>query len=329
MKPHIDLSPRSFPAHVADLGFSALLPTDWISHDVAETNVDFDDPTRFTPLAVLTAPQAAIALAFAARPAYEDGTVDDWAWYILNHNQLKPRSFARLTVAGVGAVAGEAVQPSDLGPMVVRFAFCEDGGRLLNFTLTAPELFADSVLEVWYAMLKSFTLETPRGSRFEALRQATPTADAIDTEAEATEDPGHAEAAEALAADDAIANARRASFDNRPAWWYEALAFEAKGELDAAEVHIKMSCPHIGFAHATASLYRDRMCRLMATGDQKGALAAFLKSSDFIHSYAGFASSGGEGAALSLERDEFLDQLVAAYGSNPEAEAAPAIGVRQ
>ena len=47
------------------------------------------------------------------------------------------------SVAGVSAVIGEAVQQSDIGPMIVRFAFFEDGGRLLNLTFTAPELLAD------------------------------------------------------------------------------------------------------------------------------------------------------------------------------------------
>ncbi len=102
---------------------------------------------------------------FAARPAYDDGTVHDWATYLLNHNQLQPRAIGCDMIAGVRAVVGEAVQPSDLGPMVVRFAFLEDGNRLVNLMLTAPELLADSVRDAWFAMLKSFTLETPKGSR--------------------------------------------------------------------------------------------------------------------------------------------------------------------
>lgn len=60
----------------------------------------------------------------------------------------------------------EAVQPSDVGPMAVRFAFLEDGGRLVKLTFTASELLADSVRDAWFAMLRSFTLETPKGSRF-------------------------------------------------------------------------------------------------------------------------------------------------------------------
>lgn len=166
MNGNLNLAPRSFPARIAELGFTAQLPADWISHELPIEDVDFSNPTNLVPLAIVTAPHAAIVFAFAARPAYEDGTVHDWAIYLLKHNQLQPRAIGRDQVAGVPAVVGEATQPSDLGPMVVRFAFLEDGGRLVNLTFTAPALLADSVRDAWFAMLQSFTLETPKGSRF-------------------------------------------------------------------------------------------------------------------------------------------------------------------
>jgi hypothetical protein len=166
MNPHLKLGLRTFPARVAELGFAAQLPADWISHDLPREEVDFGNPTTFLPLAIVTAPHAAIVFAFAARPAYDDGTLHDWAWYHLNHNQLQPRAIGPDTVAGVGAISGEAVQQTELGPMIVRFAFLEDGSSLLNLSLTAPELLADSVRDAWFAMLQSFQLETPKGSRF-------------------------------------------------------------------------------------------------------------------------------------------------------------------
>jgi len=166
MNCHLKLAPRTFPARIAELGFTAQLPADWVSHELPNEEADFANPTNLVPLAIVTAPHAAIVFAFAARPAYDDGTLDDWATYLLNHNQLQPRTMGRDVVAGVVAVIGEAVQPSDLGPMVVRFAFLEDGGRLVNLTFTAPELLADSVRDAWFAMLQSFTLETSKGSRF-------------------------------------------------------------------------------------------------------------------------------------------------------------------
>lgn len=166
MNTSLQLTARHFPARIADLGFTAELPADWISHALPDEDVDLADPTVFVPLAVVTAPHAAIVFAFAARPAHGEGTLHDWTWYHLSQESLQPRAVGRDAVAGVAAMCGEAVQPSELGPMVVRFAFLEDGDRLVHFSLSAPELFADSVRDAWFALLRSFTLETPRGSRF-------------------------------------------------------------------------------------------------------------------------------------------------------------------
>lgn len=164
MTAHLQLAQRSFPDRIAELGFSAVLPADWISHELPQEEIDFSNPTFFVPLAIVAAPHAAMVFAFAARPAHDDGSLADWAPYHLKHNQLDVRAMGRETVAGVPALVGEATQPSDLGEMVVRFAFLEDGGRLINLTLTAPALLADVLREAWFAMLQSFTLETPRGA---------------------------------------------------------------------------------------------------------------------------------------------------------------------
>jgi len=168
MNPALSYAARAFPSRIADLGFTAQLPADWIAHELPQEDVDFANPTFLVPLAIVTAPHAAIVFAFAARPAYDDGTLHDWAAYLLNHNQLKPRAIGSHQVAGVPAVVGEATQESELGLMVVRFAFLEDGGRLINITFSAPELLADAVRDAWFEILKSFKLETPKGSRFNA-----------------------------------------------------------------------------------------------------------------------------------------------------------------
>jgi hypothetical protein len=168
MNPNLKFAPRTFPARIADLGFTAQFPADWISHQLPQEDPDFSNPTNLVPFAIVSAPHAAIVFGFAARPAYDDGTLSDWASYLLNHNQLKPRALGMDQTAGVPAVIGEATQDSELGPMVVRFAFLEDGGRLINLTFTAPELLADTVRDAWFALLQSFTLVTPKGSRFSA-----------------------------------------------------------------------------------------------------------------------------------------------------------------
>lgn len=164
----LNLTARTFPARIAELGFTAQLPADWIAHELPTEDADFSDPTKCVPLAIVTAPHAAIVFVFAARPAYDDGTTLDWATYLLSHNQLKPRAIGSDAVAGVPAVIGEATQESEVGTILVRFAFLEDGGRLINLSLTAPEILADAVRDAWFAMLQSFTLETPKGSRFPA-----------------------------------------------------------------------------------------------------------------------------------------------------------------
>ena len=106
---------------------------------------------------------------------------------------------------------------------------------------------------------------------------------------------------------------------SKPDWWRKARALEAEGKLDAAEQVIKNGIPHLWFAYATADFYRERMLRLKQEGDADGALAAFRKAHGFIYFYASMATSGGEGAALSAERDAFLADLIRAYGSDPGA----------
>lgn len=344
--------PRSFPARVAELGFSAELPADWITHELPADQVDVSNPTTFVALAAVAAPHAAIVFTIGARPAYEDGTLHDWAWYHLNHNQLQPRAVGRDTVAGVPAIIGEAMQSSELGPMIVRFAFLEDGNRLINLTLTAPEIFADSVRDAWFMMLRTFTLETPRGSRFRVKGATPPVAPVSEPHPESnsfepqeakpvavaqngrpmlpvqeTKVPEpivsgttqHADQTETRSTAEESSNQTVAVSTNQPRWWHEALALESADQPEAAEKHIHDNCPHIGYAYSTAEMYRLRMLRMKQAGDLTGALVAFKKSSSFIQHYASLATSGGEGAALSGERDEFRARLIADYGTDPEA----------
>ena len=58
-----------------------------------------------------------------------------------------------------------------------------------------------------------------------------------------------------------------------------------------------------------AELYRKRWLRLGASGDVAGAEEARKKASNWAYYYASTSSSGGEGTARSVERDEFLRRL--------------------
>ncbi len=155
---------RRFPSRIAQLGFAVGLPADWISHPLTDEQPDFADPSRLVPLAAVTAPHAAIVWAAAARPAYGDGTLNDWARYLVAQHGLTLRALGDGLLGTLPALVGEAVQDSEVGPLRIRFAFAEDGGRLINLTLTAPELLADAVVPIWFGGLASFALDEPHGA---------------------------------------------------------------------------------------------------------------------------------------------------------------------
>lgn len=96
---------------------------------------------------------------------------------------------------------------------------------------------------------------------------------------------------------------------NQPEWWRRARALEAQGKFEEAERAITDAVDHIGAYASVAELHAQRMRRLMAAGDEAGAMEARTRAADWIRAYAGLATSGGEGAALSLERDEFLAEI--------------------
>lgn len=96
---------------------------------------------------------------------------------------------------------------------------------------------------------------------------------------------------------------------SKPDWWNRARDLERAGQLNAAEQLLKDAIPHQACALEIAELYRDRMIRLRSEGDVAGAGEAWLESYNWASFYASQATSGGEGAALSRERDKFHAQL--------------------
>ena len=101
---------------------------------------------------------------------------------------------------------------------------------------------------------------------------------------------------------------------NGPPWWQRALDLERRDRLKEAELLLRDSIPHLFFARHIAELYRLRMHRLRAEGDEQGARAAYREADEWIGFYAGLATSGGEGAALSRECDGFREALRAEFG---------------
>jgi hypothetical protein len=79
---------------------------------------------------------------------------------------------------------------------------------------------------------------------------------------------------------------------------------------------------HIGVAASIAEMYAERMRAFRAEGNEPRAVAAFELAIQWMSTYAGWATSGGEGAALSYERDQFHAQLVRELGYDPSAQAS-------
>ena len=318
----LDLATRTFPSRIADLGFSVALPRDWIHHTLPEEDTDFDDPTKLVALAVVTAPHAAIVLAVAARPAYADGTLSDWGRYLLEHESASVRAMGEGQLGALPAFVAEATKDSEVGTLVLRTAFVEDGSRLVNVSLTAPELLADAVYPVWQSALESFALATPRGA---TVAVYPPVQSSSVPSKEVVEESEPPEEVQEDTQDQAKENAKPARETKRmrkqrrkqmveppsgpPAWWIDAQALEEKGKIEDAVALVGQECQYQGALISQAELWQRTMARRLAAGDLKGAREAWGKSRDFAYGYAASATSGGEGAALSLERDRFLAQL--------------------
>lgn len=82
---------------------------------------------------------------------------------------------------------------------------------------------------------------------------------------------------------------------------------------------MKRQYDHIGVAVSIAEVYADRMREFRRLGDERRAIAAFKLAKEWMGTYASWATSGGEGAANSYERDRFCKALVAEFGYDPTA----------
>jgi len=102
-----------------------------------------------------------------------------------------------------------------------------------------------------------------------------------------------------------------------PAWWQRALATAEAGRSGEAERIIRDAVPHIGSAASIAEMYAHRMRSFMRMGDDRRAVDAFKHAVAWMDTYASWATSGGEGAALSAERDRFHAALVRELGHDP------------
>ena len=104
---------------------------------------------------------------------------------------------------------------------------------------------------------------------------------------------------------------------NTSAWARAAQSTDGPDRLEAIEEEMRRSIDHIGVAASIAEMYAQRMRAFQRAGNEPRAIAAFKLAVDWMGTYAGWATSGGEGAALSYERDQFRAALAREFGYDP------------
>ena len=107
---------------------------------------------------------------------------------------------------------------------------------------------------------------------------------------------------------------------NTAAWNRAAQSTDGPDRLEDVEKDMRRAMDHIGVAASIAEMYAQRMRAFQRAGNEPRAIAAFKLAVDWMGTYAGWATSGGEGAALSYERDQFRAALAREFGYDPTEE---------
>lgn len=152
---------------LAALDFTVEVPTDWAPIDLPREDVDFDDTSKFAPLAMLMAPYAAILFTVAARPAYASGTLAQWLQYVASAHGVAIDGFEAQRLGALDGVGTWGTQTDGSAVMRARIVFVEDGERLLHVVCMAPEGLWDAVAPAFARALATFTLREPRGRTIE------------------------------------------------------------------------------------------------------------------------------------------------------------------
>ena len=104
---------------------------------------------------------------------------------------------------------------------------------------------------------------------------------------------------------------------NTSSWSRAAQSTDGPDRLEDIEKEMLRSIDHIGVAASIAEIYAQRMRAFQRAGNEPRAIAAFKLAVDWMDNYASSATSGGEGAALSCERDRFREALARELGYAP------------
>lgn len=106
-------------------------------------------------------------------------------------------------------------------------------------------------------------------------------------------------------------------------WDRLARSTEGPDRLEDVEEEMRKAFDHIGVAASIAEIYAERMRAFQRAGNEARAIAAFKLAVEWMATYAGWATSGGEGAALSYERDQFRAALAREFGYDPTDDDRP------
>lgn len=92
-------------------------------------------------------------------------------------------------------------------------------------------------------------------------------------------------------------------------WWSRAKALRDAGRLDEAIAIVERDTDRAEALLVQADLHMERLRRARADRDIDVARDAWKKAASCARTYAASATSGGEGAARSIERDRILAEL--------------------
>jgi hypothetical protein len=110
---------------------------------------------------------------------------------------------------------------------------------------------------------------------------------------------------------------------NSTAWARASQSTDGPDRLEDVEKEMLAATNHIGVASSIAEIYAERMRAFQRAGNGPRAIAAFKLAVDWMDNYASWATSGGEGAALSYERDQFRKALALEFGYDPTDDGRP------
>ncbi len=79
----------------------------------------------------------------------ENGTLQDWILFLLGAEGIRPTAFGPAAIGNVQGLAGVGLQQQGDVWLEVRFAFFEDGGRLMHLGLLVPGAISAPAEAVW------------------------------------------------------------------------------------------------------------------------------------------------------------------------------------